>query len=100
MAGDRSDAGGAEGRCKLVGFCKSSLAAAAGLSRPFGSSLEALFGVATIGVAVADAGTSAGSDPQSESTSSVLGVDASGEFGFDDSLDNAACSAGAAGLDC
>jgi hypothetical protein len=118
VACGRCDAGGADRLCKPTEFGTGVWVEAAGLE-VCRCSLEALPCVGKVAAAFVEAGTSAGSDPQSESTSSVLGADAapsacdlpggaacvfgaSGEFDFGDSLDNAggSAAAGAAGLDC
>lgn len=118
-ASGRCDPGCTKGRCKPTEFGMGVWTEAAGLFEVCGISFEVLLGVGKVAAAFVEACTSAGSDPQSESTSSVLGADAApddsdllrgttsvfegrGEFCFDDSLDSAggSAAAGAAGLDC
>lgn len=115
VAGGRSDDGGTEGRCKAEACGLGGSIAAADFSGMAAASLELLLGVATVGFALVDAGTSGAS--QAESRSSVLevaggavacdllNVDDSGvascrESGFDASLGAADCSelAGFTGL--
>ncbi len=74
--GGRCDAGGTEGRCKPARLGGGVWMEAVGSLEVFGDALEAQLGVAKVAGAAVDTGTSAGSDPQSESTSSVLGADA------------------------
>lgn len=119
VACDRCVDGDIEGCCKAAGRGFGVSVTAADFSGNFAASLEVLPEVATVGVALVDAGTGAGggSENQSESSSSVLGAacgaDACGllagdnpalasrcKFGFDFSLGTADCLgvAGVVGL--